>query len=59
MKKEIDDTYLLACGELLVKNKLTIAFAESATAGRISAEFALIPDAGKFLKGGTSVTMQI
>jgi nicotinamide-nucleotide amidase len=52
MKKDIDDTCLLACGELLIKNKLTIAFAESATAGRISSEFALIPDAGKFLKGG-------
>jgi nicotinamide-nucleotide amidase len=52
MKKEIDDTHLLACGLLLIKNKLTIAFAESATAGRISAEFALVPDAGKFLKGG-------
>lgn len=51
MKKDIDDTHLLACGELLIKNKLSMAFAESATAGRISAEFALIPDAGKFLKG--------
>lgn len=43
---------LLHCGSLLIKNNLTIAFAESATAGRISAEFALLPDAGKFLKGG-------
>lgn len=43
---------LLSCGKLLIQNELTIAFAESATAGRISAEFALIPDAGKFLKGG-------
>ena len=52
MKKAIDDTYLLACGKLLIKKKLTIAFVESATAGRISSEFAMIPDAGKFLKGG-------
>jgi len=52
MRKEIDVTHLLACGTLLIKHNLTIAFAESATAGRISAEFALIPDAGKFLKGG-------
>lgn len=43
---------LTACGELLIKKKLTIAFAESATAGRIAAEFSLVPDAGKFLKGG-------
>jgi len=52
MKKEIDDYLLLLCGELLIKHKLTIAFAESATAGRLSAEFGLVPDAGKFLKGG-------
>lgn len=52
MRKDIDVTYLLACGELLIKHQLTLAFAESATAGRLSAEFALLPDAGKFLKGG-------
>src|SRR5690606_30231277 len=27
-------------------------FAESATAGRVTSEFSLIPDSGKFLKGG-------
>lgn len=43
---------LLSCGELLIRNKLSLAFAESATAGRIAAEFSLVPDAGKFLKGG-------
>jgi nicotinamide-nucleotide amidase len=43
---------LLFCGQLLIKKHLTIAFAESATAGRIAAEFSLVPDAGKFLKGG-------
>jgi len=52
MRKDIDKRYLLACGELLIKHQLTIAFAESATAGRLSAEFALVPEAGKFLKGG-------
>lgn len=31
---------------------MTIAFAESATAGRLSAELSLIPDCGKVLKGG-------
>lgn len=52
MRKDIDFNHLFACGELLIKHNLTLALAESATAGRISAEFALIPDAGKFLKGG-------
>jgi len=37
---------------LLKEKKLTVAFAESATAGRLSAEFALIPDCGEILKGG-------
>lgn len=40
------------CSKLLSDKKLTIAFAESATAGRLSAEFALIPDCGQILKGG-------
>lgn len=44
--------YLLECGKRLKEQKLTIAFAESATAGRLTAEFALLPDAGDFLKGG-------
>jgi len=44
--------YLVECGQLLQEQKLTIAFAESATAGRLTAEFALLPDAGNFLKGG-------
>jgi nicotinamide-nucleotide amidase len=45
-------TSLSSCAELLISKKLTIAFAESATAGRIAAEFSLVTDAGKFLKGG-------
>lgn len=40
------------CSKLLFDKKLTIAFAESATAGRLSAEFALVPDCGEILKGG-------
>jgi nicotinamide-nucleotide amidase len=40
------------CSKLLSDKKLTVAFAESATAGRLSAEFALIPDCGQILKGG-------
>ena len=43
---------LVKCSQLLKEKKLTIAFAESATAGRLSAEFALIPDCGEILKGG-------
>ncbi|AOM78870.1 CinA family protein [Pedobacter steynii] len=51
MKEDIENADLTACGNLLIEQQLSIAFAESATAGRISAEFALIPNAGKFLKG--------
>lgn len=42
---------LLTCGKLLIQKSLTIAFAESATAGKLVSEFSMIPDAGKFLKG--------
>jgi len=47
MKQEILD-----CGKLLIDKKLTLAFAESATAGFLSGEFSLVPHAGDFLKGG-------
>lgn len=43
---------VLACAELLMDKKLTIAFAESATGGRLSAEFSLVPHCGQTLKGG-------
>jgi nicotinamide-nucleotide amidase len=43
---------LIKCSEVLKAQKLTIAFAESATAGRIPAELALIPNSGNILKGG-------
>jgi nicotinamide-nucleotide amidase len=43
---------LLKSTRLLKEKKLTIAFAESATAGRLSAELALVPDCGEVLKGG-------
>ncbi len=50
---EIDKHSLVAkSAKLLIANKLTIAFAESATAGRLAAEYSLMKDAGKFLKGG-------
>lgn len=41
-----------SCGEQLIAAELSLAFAESATAGRLTAEFSLIENAGKFLKGG-------
>jgi len=40
------------CSKALADRKLTVAFAESATAGRLAAEFSLCPDSGKVLKGG-------
>jgi len=43
---------LIACHQLLKEKKLTISFAESATAGRLSAELSLIPECGEILKGG-------
>jgi len=46
------DQDIIDCGTLLIDKKLTLAFAESATAGYLSAQFSLIPKAGQFLKGG-------
>lgn len=43
---------VIACSKLLLDKELTLATAESATAGRISAEFSLIPNCGKTLRGG-------
>lgn len=40
------------CGQLLAKNNLTIACAESATAGQLTAAFSLSEQSGDFLKGG-------
>lgn len=36
----------------MAKNNLTVAFAESATAGWLCSEFALTPDSGAVLRGG-------
>ena len=41
-----------ACAEKLRQQKFTPAFAESATAGRATAEFAMVEHSGEFLKGG-------
>ncbi|MES3018682.1 MAG: CinA family protein [Bacteroidota bacterium] len=40
------------CAKLLAKKKWSIAFAESATAGRIASEFAMTSVSGQILKGG-------
>lgn len=42
------------CGQLLAKDNLSIAFAESATAGQVTATFSLCKQSGDFLKGGLS-----
>jgi nicotinamide-nucleotide amidase len=44
-------TILIKCGRKLLENNLTVVFAESVTGGRICAEFSLLEQAGKFLKG--------
>ena len=40
------------CSKLMAEQRLTIAFAESATAGWLCSEFALTEESGKVLKGG-------
>lgn len=40
------------CSKLMAQHGLTIAFAESATAGWLCSEFALTEESGKVLKGG-------
>jgi len=40
------------CNQIIAQKKLTISFAESATAGRLCAEFAMAPESGSTLKGG-------
>jgi len=43
---------IVACHKLLKDQQLTLAFAESASGGRLCAEFSLIPECGQILKGG-------
>jgi nicotinamide-nucleotide amidase len=43
---------ILKCSKIIAECKLTIAFAESATAGWLCSEFALAPESGKTLMGG-------
>lgn len=46
------ESKIIACARLMAAQNLTIAFAESATAGWLCSEFALTPDSGKVLMGG-------
>lgn len=50
----MESSVMSELGRQLIARKLTIAFAESATAGWLCSEFSLIDDAGKFLQGGIS-----
>ncbi len=43
---------IINCSRILKEQGLTIAFAESVTAGRLAAEFSLTEDSGSVLKGG-------
>jgi nicotinamide-nucleotide amidase len=43
---------IVQCSKLIAERGLTIAFAESATAGWLCSEFALTDESGKVLKGG-------
>jgi nicotinamide-nucleotide amidase len=43
---------ILTCSKLMAEQGLTVAFAESATAGWLCSEFALAPESGKVLMGG-------
>jgi len=43
---------VITCSQVMAEQNLTIAFVESATAGRLCSEFSLVPDSGKILMGG-------
>jgi len=47
----MNSAILAACCRELVARHKTVAFAESATAGQMTAAFSMMLDAGKFLKG--------
>jgi nicotinamide-nucleotide amidase len=46
------ESKISVCSILMAQQRLTIAFAESATAGWLCSEFALTEESGKVLKGG-------
>jgi nicotinamide-nucleotide amidase len=49
---EMAETRIKECSRLMAGQGLTVAFAESATAGWLCSEFALTEESGKVLKGG-------
>jgi nicotinamide-nucleotide amidase len=46
------ETKIARCSKIIAEKGMTIAFAESATAGWLCSEFALTEESGKILKGG-------
>jgi len=48
------NTTLQQVGKMLIEKKMSVAFSESATAGRLTSEFSMIDNAGEFLKGGVA-----
>src|SRR5436305_10639577 len=46
------ESKIAVCSKLMAEQGLTVAFAESATAGWLCSEFALTEESGKVLKGG-------
>lgn len=44
--------FVMKCSKVLAAKEWNIAFAESATAGRMSAEFSMTKESGKILRGG-------
>lgn len=48
----MEDETIKNITKYLIEKKLSLAFAESATAGALCARFSLMDDAGDFLKGG-------
>lgn len=47
----MSDGLILRCSRLIAERKMTLAFAESATAGKLAYEFSLTPDSGTILMG--------
>src|SRR5690242_15583430 len=43
---------VIKSSKAIADHSLTISFAESATAGRISYEYSMVPDSGKIFRGG-------
>jgi nicotinamide-nucleotide amidase len=53
------ESKIIVCSKLIAQRGLTIAFAESATAGWLCSEFALTEESGKVLKGALPVMTRV